>query len=67
MENLLEALALDKSPHLKIFHKAKRDPTKLGAPDFKFKLHKAIVGHLKNKQVCEKAAVGRPVAQTSAG
>ena len=35
------------------FTNPKRDPTKLGAPDFKFKLNEAIIGYLENKKVDE--------------
>ena len=49
LQNLLNAL----SSHIKPLHEPKRDPTKLGAPDFKFKLHEAIVGYLETKKVDE--------------
>ena len=51
LENLLKAQATDKAPNLKVIHEPKRDPTKLGAPDFKFKLNEAIIGYLENKKV----------------
>ena len=53
LENLLKAQATDKAPNLKVIHEPKRDPTKLGAPDFKFKLNEAIIGYLENKKVDE--------------
>ena len=53
LENLLKTLAKNKTTNLKVIHEPKRDPTKLGAPDFKFKLNEAIIGYLENKKVDE--------------
>ena len=53
LENLLNALAKDKNPPPRIIHEPKPDPAGLGAPDFKFKLHEAIVGYLENKKIGE--------------
>ncbi len=53
LHNLLDALAEDRNPPLKIIPEPKRDKTKLGAPDFKVKLHEAIVGYVETKKVGE--------------
>lgn len=53
LHNLLDALAKDRKPPPKIIPEPKRDKTKLGAPDFKVKLHEAIVGYVETKKVGE--------------
>ena len=53
LENLLNASVTQENPQIKVIHEPKRDKTGLGAPDFKFKLHEAIVGYLENKNVDE--------------
>lgn len=53
LHNLLDALAKDRKPPPKIIPEPKRDKTKLGAPDFKVKLHEAIVGYVETKKVSE--------------
>ena len=53
LENLLNALAGPKNSKIKVTHEPKKDKTGLGAPDFKFKLHEAIVGYLENKKIGE--------------
>ena len=42
LETLLEALAADAGPGLRVIHEPKRDAAGLGAPDFKVKRHEAI-------------------------
>ena len=51
--NLLNASVAHESLKIKVIHEPKRDRTGLGAPDFKFKLHEAIVGYLENKKIGE--------------
>ena len=51
LENLLDAIAADENPKIKVIHEPKQDKTGLGAPDFKIKLHEAIVGYLENKKI----------------
>ena len=51
LENLLNAIAADENPNIKVIHEPKQDQTGLGAPDFKIKLHEAIVGYLENKKI----------------
>lgn len=53
LHNLLDFLAKDKKPPLKIIPEPKRDKTKLGAPDFKVKFREAIVGYVETKKVGE--------------
>ena len=51
LENLLDAIAADENPKIKVIHEPKQDKTGLGAPDFKIKLHEAIVGYLESKKI----------------
>ncbi len=51
LENLLNAIAADENPNVTVIHEPKRDKTKLGAPDFKIKLHEAILGYLETKPI----------------
>ena len=53
LENLLKSFARVQNPSPKIILEPKRDKTKLGAPDFKVKLHEAIVGYVETKKVGE--------------
>ena len=53
LENLLNALVAHENPQITVIHEPKKDKTGLGAPDFKFKLHEAIVGYLENKKIGE--------------
>ena len=53
LHNLLDAFVKDRKPPPKIIPEPKRDKTKLGAPDFKVKLHEAIVGYVETKKVGE--------------
>ncbi len=51
LENLLNAIAADENPNVTVIHEPKRDKTRLGAPDFKIKLHEAILGYLETKPI----------------
>ena len=51
LENLLNAIAAAENPNVIVIHEPKRDKTKLGAPDFKIKLHEAILGYLETKPI----------------
>ncbi len=51
LESLLNALAADKNSNIVVIHEPKRDKTKLGAPDFKIKLHEATLGYLETKSI----------------
>ena len=53
LENLLKAAIADTGSKIRVIHEPKRDRTGLGAPDFKFKLHEAVVGYLENKDIGE--------------
>ena len=53
LENLLKAAIADTGSKIRVIHEPKRDKTGLGAPDFKFKLHEAVVGYLENKDIGE--------------
>ena len=53
LENLLNAIAQQENARIKVIHEPKRDTAGLGAPDFKFKLHEAILGYLENKKIGE--------------
>ena len=53
LENLLKAAIADTGSKITVIHEPKRDKTGLGAPDFKFKLHEAVVGYLENKDIGE--------------
>ena len=53
LENLLNAIAANENPNIKVIHEPKQDKTGLGAPDFKIKLNEAIVGYLENKKIGE--------------
>ena len=51
LENLLNALAANGNSNVTVIHEPKRDKTRLGAPDFKIKLHEAILGYLETKPI----------------
>ena len=51
LETLLNAIAADGNPNVTILHEPKRAKTRLGAPDFKIKLHEATVGYLETKPI----------------
>ena len=51
LENLLNAITADENPNVTVIHEPQRDKTKLGAPDFKIKLHEAILGYLETKPI----------------
>ena len=51
LENLLNAIAATENPNVTVLHEPKRDKTRLGAPDFKIKLHEATVGYLETKPI----------------
>ena len=51
LENLLNAIVTDARLNVRIIHEPKRDKTKLGAPDFKVKLHEATLGYLETKSI----------------
>ena len=53
LENLLKAAIADTGSKIRVIHEPKRDKTGLGAPDFKFTLHEAVVGYLENKDIGE--------------
>ncbi len=53
LENLLNAIVARENPQITVIHEPKKDKSGLGAPDFKFKRHEAIVGYLENKKSCE--------------
>src|SRR5215467_9542994 len=53
LENLLNAVAQQENGKIKVIHEPKKDKSGLGAPDFKFKLHEAILGYLENKKTGE--------------
>ena len=53
LENLLKSLAARVDSNIAIIHEPKRDANRLGAPDFKFKVHEAILGYLENKKIDE--------------
>ncbi len=53
LENLLRAIVAHENPTITVIHEPKKDKMGLGAPDFKFKRHEAIVGYLENKKVGE--------------
>lgn len=46
LENLLNACVAQGNPQITVTHEPKTDKSGLGAPDFKFKRHEAIVGYL---------------------
>ena len=50
LENLLNAIVALENPQITVIHEPKKDKSGLGAPDFKFKQHEAIVGYLENKK-----------------
>ena len=49
LETLLNTLAAEENSNVTVLHEPKRAKTKLGAPDFKIKLHEATVGYLETK------------------
>ena len=51
LETLLDSLAADAGPGLRVIHEPKRDAAGLGAPDFKVKRREAILGYVENKKV----------------
>lgn len=51
LENLLNAIVDETGSQITVIHEPKKDKSGLGAPDFKFKLHEAIVGYLENKKI----------------
>ena len=51
LENLLNAIVADENPNVTVIHEPKRDKTRLGAPDFKIKLHESTVGYLETKPI----------------
>ena len=51
LETLLNAIAATENPNVTVLHEPKRDKTRLGAPDFKIKLHEATVGYLETKPI----------------
>ena len=51
LENLLNAIAATENPNVTVLHEPKRAKTRLGAPDFKIKLHEATVGYLETKPI----------------
>ena len=51
LETLLDSLAADAGPGLRVIHEPKRDEAGLGAPDFKVKRREAILGYVENKKV----------------
>ena len=53
LENLLNAIIDETGSQIRVIHEPKKDKTGLGAPDFKFKLHEAVVGYLENKDIGE--------------
>lgn len=53
LENLLKFLAARADANIAVIHEPKRDASQLGAPDFKFKVHEAILGYLENKKIDE--------------
>lgn len=53
LENLLKFLATRADSNIAVIHDPKRDANRLGAPDFKFKVHEAILGYLENKKIDE--------------
>lgn len=53
LENLLKSLAARADSTIAVIHEPKRDANRLGAPDFKFKVHEAILGYLENKKIDE--------------
>ena len=53
LENLLKSLAARVDSNIAVIHEPKRDANRLGAPDFKFKVHEAILGYLENKKIDE--------------
>ncbi len=53
LENLLRAVIAAENPAISLIHEPKRDKDGLGAPDFKFKRHEAIVGYLESKNTGE--------------
>ena len=53
LENLLKFLAAHADANIAVIHEPKRDASRLGAPDFKFKVHEAILGYLENKKIDE--------------
>jgi hypothetical protein len=53
LENLLNTIAQQENPKIKVIHEPKKDKSGLGAPDFKFKLNEAILGYLENKKIGE--------------
>ena len=63
LENLLNALAADENPNVTIIHEPKRDKTRLGAPDFKIKLHESTVGYLETKPIGDNLDAVRQSAQ----
>ena len=50
LENLLNAIVALENPQITVIHEPKKDKSGLGAPDFKFKRHDAIIGYLENKK-----------------
>ena len=53
LENLLNAIGDETGSQISVIHEPKKDKTGLGAPDFKFKRHEAVVGYLENKKIGE--------------
>ena len=53
LESLLKSLAARADSNIAVIHEPKRDANRLGAPDFKFKIHEAILGYLENKKIDE--------------
>ena len=53
LENLLRAVIAAENPAISLIHEPKRAKDGLGAPDFKFKRHEAIVGYLESKNTGE--------------
>ena len=47
----MNASVAHENSQITVIHEPKQDKTGLGAPDFKFKLHEAIVGYLENKKI----------------
>ncbi len=63
LENLLNAIAAAENPNVTVIHEPKRDKTKLGAPDFKCRLHEATVGYLETKPIGHNLDAGLQSAQ----
>ena len=53
LKNLLKSFAARADSTIAVIHEPKRDANRLGAPDFKFKVHEAILGYLENKKIDE--------------